>query len=716
MTPPTPLDVALACAARGWAVFPCNAKKAPLTKNGFKDASCDEAAVRRFWQLKPKAMVGVATGASGLVVVDIDTKGEVDGYDGWHGLVQDTGADLEQTTLVETPSGGMHVYYQTNGFKVGSTAGKLAPGIDTRAEGGYVIAAGSPGYSYVDGHGPELLAPLPAVLADRLAYASERKKQPLIPPEALRIPQGRRDSTLASLAGRLRRGGSNEATILAALVQENNDRCDPPLPAADLERIAHSVGRYTPDAATVAAPTCGGADLYTERGNARRFVQDHAGRVAYVDGWGWRVYRDGYFADDKAALVQLAHRTVDALYAEASACTDEKARKTIDGWAKRSSSLAGVKNLLGLAEAEPGVVAAPHDFDTGQGLLGTPAGVLALDGPQLRPHSASYRLTKQIGTTWDPDARCDTWLEHLDVIFQGDIALITFMQRWAGRALSGLTPSDNCRILLAYGTGANGKTVTVETLAAVLGSYAMSTDFQTWCTGSGGGGEVPHPELARLAGARLVRSTESGHAHRLDESVLKLYTGGEEVTPRLLYQSAPVAYRPQFSLLLSTNHLPRLEGSDVGFWRRFLKVGFDYTIPEPDRDTGLMARLHRELPGVLRWCVDGYLQWRERGLDPPLSVLYETAEYRNDIDLVGQFMAERLEPAAGGAAELSGAVYPAYRAWAEGMGVKPLASNTLAQRLKEHGLKIGKDGHSRRSVLLDQRLSEQRFSALGVPL
>lgn len=241
-----PLSVALECAARGWHVFPCNSGKKPLTKNGFKDATTDPERVRYFWERKPKAAVGVATGASNLVVIDLDVKGEANGLDEWHEIVSAAGGGLEDTTLVETPSGGMHVYYRANGHKVGSTASKLAPGIDTRAEGGYVIAAGSPGYLYVDGHGPEALKTLPAILGEKLAYAA--KSAPLIPEAALGIPEGRRDSTLASLAGTMRRRGMGGEAILAALHAENKAHCKPPLPDKDVERIAASVARYEPSA------------------------------------------------------------------------------------------------------------------------------------------------------------------------------------------------------------------------------------------------------------------------------------------------------------------------------------------------------------------------------------------------------------------------------------------------------------------------------------
>ena len=239
------LEVALEAAGRGWAVFPCGADKKPLTRHGFKDATCDPDGVRTLWEQTPSRYVGIATGSSGLVVVDLDCKNGAPGLDEWHKLKPKLGKAAEDTMLVETPSGGMHVYYRANGHKVGSTAGRLAPGIDTRAEGGYVIAAGSPGYLEVDDHGPERLRRLPALIVERMAYAETA------PAAAAKdaIPEGSRDSTLASLAGTMRRRGMEADEILAALQVANARRCRPPLPDKQVVKIATSVGRYEPKAA-----------------------------------------------------------------------------------------------------------------------------------------------------------------------------------------------------------------------------------------------------------------------------------------------------------------------------------------------------------------------------------------------------------------------------------------------------------------------------------
>jgi len=261
---------------------------------------------------------------------------------------------------------------------------------------------------------------------------------------------------------------------------------------------------------------------------------------------------------------------------------------------------------------------------------------------------------------------------------------------------------------MPYGTGANGKTVTVETLSRMLGDYAASSDFTTWCASKEGGGSAQRQDLVDLAGVRLVTATESGYHHSLDEALLKAYTGGERVSPRGMYARQAKVYTPHFSLLLSTNHLPRLEGSDRGFWRRFLKIGFTVEIPEPDQDHQLLRKLRGELPGILAWALAGYQEWSGRGLDPPTSVLMETAQYRCDIDWVGQFADQTLRPVQGAIISLR-IVYNRYRMWCGECGIQhPLTEMQFGARLVEHGIEKVTNQVSRRGDLVNVELADQR--------
>jgi putative DNA primase/helicase len=371
-------------------------------------------------------------------------------------------------------------------------------------------------------------------------------------------------------------------------------------------------------------------------------------------------------------------------------------------FARACASARGLKAILSLAQIEPSLRLAASAFDADRHVLNVRNGVLDLESGTLHPHSPRHRMTKLAACEYDPSGRPELWLRHLDYII-GDTAEIAFLQRWFGRALSGLSPSDNCRILMPIGTGANGKTITVETVAAVLGDYAVACDFPTWCVAYGGGGG-PREDLARLGGARLVVTSESGRGHVLDENLIKQYTGGELVSPRPPYARAASVYRPQFSMLMSTNQEPRMHDHSDGFWRRFLKIVFRTSIPEPDQDHGLLAKLHEELPQILAWMVEGYRQWREVGLEPPTSVLLATAESQRSSDLVGQFIEEHITQAAGAVVEMS-AVYERYQLWCEQCGLtRRLSSQQLSSRLVEHGLQRDRDDRSRRSVLQDVTL------------
>ena len=249
--------VALELAGRGWPVFPCNAAKEPTTDHGHLDASCNREEVKRLFAQRPGPMVGIATGGAGLVVVDVDVKGGVDGYESLHELSASLGVDLTDTMMVDTPSGGQHLYFRTGDYHVQCIPQtKFIPGIDVKAEGGYVIAAGSRngqgGYITVEGHGPERLAELPAPLAARIAYRASSAKRPEAHEGA--IPEGSRNDHLTRLAGSMRRPGMTQEAMEAALQVENAKRCQPPLPDCDVARIAASVARYAPNPGAALGP------------------------------------------------------------------------------------------------------------------------------------------------------------------------------------------------------------------------------------------------------------------------------------------------------------------------------------------------------------------------------------------------------------------------------------------------------------------------------
>lgn len=260
--PPVPLwtcalaDSTLHDAARyyaelGYKVFPCApGGKQPATANGLLDATDDPEQVDRWWSANPDYNVAIRT--DGLLVVDID------GADNpWvDSLTEDQRADLIAPHSY-TPRGGTHRFFRGGGFR--NTTSKLAPKVDTRADGGYVVIppsrlSGEAVYQWAAffkiEDAPDRLPNPPDWLVERIARASVER--PAVEPDDTPIPDGQRNATLARIAGQNRRVGLSAAEILALLQAVNANRCRPPLPDYEVERIASSVARYKPDQAWTA--------------------------------------------------------------------------------------------------------------------------------------------------------------------------------------------------------------------------------------------------------------------------------------------------------------------------------------------------------------------------------------------------------------------------------------------------------------------------------
>jgi hypothetical protein len=193
--------------------------------------------------------IGIACGPSGLVVVDLDTKGGKNGPATFEAMLASEGIEMPPTFKVRTPSGGTHLYYRSPpGVEIRLSASMVAKGVDIRAWGGLVVAPGS----VIEGKTYEVIedlevVPLPTPFVDyllRLATSTSRAGLAERIPEV--IPQGERESVLVSLAGSMRRRGASVEAIFAALEVENETRCVPPVSRADLERISNSIGRYEP--------------------------------------------------------------------------------------------------------------------------------------------------------------------------------------------------------------------------------------------------------------------------------------------------------------------------------------------------------------------------------------------------------------------------------------------------------------------------------------
>jgi putative DNA primase/helicase len=200
-------------------------------------------------------------------------------------------------------------------------------------------------------------------------------------------------------------------------------------------------------------------------------------------------------------------------------------------------------------------------------------------------------------------------------------------------------------------------------------------------------------DLARLQGARFVAAVEAEGGKRLAEALVKQLTGGDRITARYLYGEF-FEFVPTFKLWLAVNHKPVVQGTDHAIWRRIRLLPFTVTIPDERQDKRLAEKLTAELPGILRWALDGCLAWQREGLKPPKAVHWATGDYRAEMDVVATYIKECcvLGPQKQvGASEL----YANYTSWCMQMGEQAVTQKTLSSALRERGFTPGRTKNER---------------------
>ena len=437
--------------------------KHPRTLRGVKDATKDIAIIRNWWHEWPNANVGIATGAtSGFFALDVD------GEEGEKSLRELGRAERGATRnrRVNNRWRWPAPFFRWPGRAIKNKVA-LAPGLDIRADGGYIVAPPSnhiSGRQYMWKHLDEApLAEAPIwlikILSEDKTYNTNGK--PKATDLVLEgVPKGARDTTLFRYACRLRAQGlkREEAEIL---ILQAAAKCKPPFPPNEALNKVASAWRYS--------KTYHPTDL----GNAERLVALHGQDLRYCHPWGkWLVWDGKLWQEDNSAeVMRRAKETVRLMYAEAANIEDKADREALINFAMRSEQSGRLAAMISLAASEEGIPILPKDLDRDPWLLNAANGTIDLRTGELRPHSRDDLITKLIPIEYDPMAKCPRWEQFLDEIMLGNKSLIYFLQRAAGMSLAGDT-SEHVLFTL-YGTGRNGKSTLLNTLLALMGDYGM---------------------------------------------------------------------------------------------------------------------------------------------------------------------------------------------------------------------------------------------------
>jgi putative DNA primase/helicase len=280
------------------------------------------------------------------------------------------------------------------------------------------------------------------------------------------------------------------------------------------------------------------------------------------------------------------------------------------------------------AAADPVFAVTSEIWDCDPFLLGTPGGTVDLHTGAIRPAEQGDYITKLTAVAPADHAHCPLWQQFLHETTAGDQGLIQFLRQWCEYVLTGSTREQ--ALLFICGPGGNGKSVLLNTLSGIMGDYCKTAAMESLTASPG---DRYPTDFAMLRGARLVCASETEEGRAWAEVRIKQLTGGDRITARFMRQDF-FEYRPQFKLVVIGNHKPTLRNVDDAARRRFNVVPFEHRPAHPDRE--LEQKLRAEWPGILRWMIDGCLDWQTRALVRPQVVMDATAEYFSEQDSVQQ--------------------------------------------------------------------------------
>lgn len=521
------------------------------------------------------------------------------------------------------------------------------------------------------------------------------------------ITQGSRNNTMSRFASRiLKRYGNTEKAHVAFM--EHAEKCDPPLPETELNTIWNSAVKFFEKKISSSdgyvPPDQYNADFsdaslkpedYSDIGEAKVLVQEYGSELRFSAATDYLRYDGERWIEDVQLAIGAIEEFLDLQLVDAQQDKEDAEKALVDAGIPepivKSGSKAVAKEvtpdqmplLYALMAAETylkfvlkrrdykyivstGNAAKPmigidvNDLDKNEFLINTPYATYdlrkGLDGEQ--PHDPRDLITK-ITTCAPGDGEKQLWLDALELFFCGDQELIEYVQLVVGMAAIGKVYQEF--MIIAYGGGANGKSTFWNTIFRVMGDYAgkLSAEALTMnCKRN------IKPEMAELKGRRLIISSEMEEGMRLNTATVKQLCSTDEIQAEKKYK-APFHFVPSHTLVLYTNHLPKVGANDDGIWRRLIVIPFNAKITG-DSDIKNYADYLYEHAGsfIMSWIIEGAKKAYDMDFKVKIPKVVEDAieAYREDNDWMGHFLVEccDIDKAA---TEKSGELYQAYRAY-----------------------------------------------------
>jgi putative DNA primase/helicase len=421
----------------------------------------------------------------------------------------------------------------------------------------------------------------------------------------------------------------------------------------------------------------------TEDTVALAFAAEKAGHYVYDHTAGnWRVWRNGRWARD----------TRNSVFNQVRDFT-RQIRKGMNEKPASMAKIAFCSAVERACRADPLLAVAHEVWDTDPWLLGVPGGVVDLRTGQTMPARPDLYISRQTSVT--PAARgaeAPLWMEFLKAATNNDSELLAFLKRFAGYLLTGKVNEEILAFL--YGSGGNGKGVFIGTLVSIIGEYAVSVPIEVFTANARINVEYYR---ARMAGARLVTASETEAQAVWAESQIKEMTGNETPLSARHPYGKPFEYMAVFKIVLVGNHAPKLKGRSPSMERRLRILPFNHQPPSPD--IKLKDKLREEHPAILRWALDGCIEWQANGIGTASVIAGATSAYFEQQDAFRRWLEERCDLKDSKRTTATGLLFADFNSWLKASGEETISGNAFAElidrtpglrREKSNGVRVVK--------------------------
>ena len=401
----------------------------------------------------------------------------------------------------------------------------------------------------------------------------------------------------------------------------------------------------------------------------------------------WLVWHDHWWQPDAfAESERLAQDHVRLWQQEAIALpASHPKRSTLVDFTMKLERSWAMSNFMGMAKSLLPIATTGAEWDSDPWVLGCKNGVLDLRSGVLRDGVPIDHITKQVFSEFDQGSTCPRWMQFLDEVFESNTTLIDYVTKAVGYSLTA-DMREQC-FFMAVGTGANGKSIFLDTLEHVFASYSHRAPMRLFANSEG---EADRFSLADLNGARIVFASETRSNTKMNEHVIKALTGGETLNGERKY-AQPFTFRPTAKIWLGVNHSPTVSDDSYGFWRRVRIIPFNRTFSGDADDRELRDTLRQEAEGILTWAINGCLKWQEQGLVAPDIVLQATKNYEMEEDPLTEFLQQNTSSDDQDSMVKFSLLYSEYKIWAKEQGItqrNQISGKAMGINLKKRGYNV----------------------------